>query len=170
MLNTSFHFVTCWRPSPSATTIRSSGYSDLSWIYLVPIILLIMSTTAINNSGMDWGFLFSCHTLIVIYEKKQQGSTCSAKTSCTENLPKENESDELSIPTPLAAKVGQSEQTSTTSFTYLGSVISQDGGATMDTWSRLNKARGVFASNYESIRAVYSTYVPLFFMDQSVSE
>jgi len=42
--------------------------------------------------------------------------------------------------------VEQSEGTSTTTFTYLGSVISHDGGASMDIQSRLNKARGVFMS------------------------
>jgi hypothetical protein len=51
-----------------------------------------------------------------------------------------------SIPSPSAVKVGQSELTSTTIFTYLGSIIRQDGGASMDIQSRLTKARGVFIS------------------------
>ena len=50
----------------------------------------------------------------------------------------------VSIPTPSVVKVGQSELTSTTTFTYMVSVISQDGGASIDIQSRLNKARGVF--------------------------
>ncbi len=83
----------------------------------------------------------------------------------------------VSIPTLSAVKVGQSELTSTTTFTYLGSVNSQDGGVSIDIQSRLNKARGVFISMeavWKSTQYCTPTknlpellYLPPFYMDQS---
>ena len=52
----------------------------------------------------------------------------------------------MSIPNPSVVKVGQSELTNATIFTYLGSSVSQDGCASMDIQGRLNKIRGVFMS------------------------
>ena len=52
----------------------------------------------------------------------------------------------MSIPNPSVVKVGQSELTNATTFTYLGSIVSQDGCASMDIQGRLSKIRGVFMS------------------------
>ncbi|KAL0187117.1 hypothetical protein M9458_018787, partial [Cirrhinus mrigala] len=50
----------------------------------------------------------------------------------------------LNIDSPAPVKVDGKELPTTKSFTYLGSIVRQDGGAGNDIQSRLNKARTVF--------------------------
>ncbi|KAL0175752.1 hypothetical protein M9458_028082, partial [Cirrhinus mrigala] len=68
----------------------------------------------------------------------------------------------LNIDSPAPVKVDGKELPTTKSFTYLGSIVRQDGGAGNDIQSRLNKARTVFMTLNNVWRSSqYSVYTKL---------
>ena len=68
----------------------------------------------------------------------------------------------VNITSPSLVKVGQHELPSTETFTYLGSIINQNGGASKNIQNRMDKARNALVS----LKAVwkstqYSTKIKL---------
>ena len=68
----------------------------------------------------------------------------------------------VNVSSPLKIRVGGQDISHTDKFTYLGSILCQDGGTVVDIQKRLNKARSAFMSFRPVWRsASYSTKMKL---------
>ena len=85
------------------------------------------------------------HTWQHIQEKTDQLSIFSNQVGLTIS-PKKTEAHCVKVPFPRVIRVRGQGIPYTDKFTYLGSVLCQDGGTGVDTQNRLNKARNAFES------------------------
>ena len=85
------------------------------------------------------------HTCQHIQENTDRPSIFSNQVGLTISL-KKTEAMCVNVPSPAEIRVGGQGIPYTDKFTYLGSVLCQDGGTGVDTRNRLNKARNAFMS------------------------
>ena len=101
------------------------------------------------------------HTRQHIQEKTDRLSMFSNQVSLRISL-KKTEAMCVNVPSPTKIRVRGQDIPYTNKFTYLGSVLCQDGGTSVDIQSRLNKARNAFMSLRSVWRsASYSTKTKL---------
>ena len=101
------------------------------------------------------------HTRQHIQEKTDRLSMFSNQVGLRISL-KKTEAMCVNIPSPTKIRVRGQDIPYTNKFTYLGSVLCQDGGTSVDIQSRLNKARNAFMSLRSVWRsASYSTKTKL---------
>ena len=101
------------------------------------------------------------HTRQHIQEKTDRLSMFSAQVGLKISL-KKTEAMCVNVPSPSKIRVAGQDISYTDKFTYLGSMLCQDGGTGVDIQNRLNKARGAFMSLRPVWRsASYSTKTKL---------
>ena len=101
------------------------------------------------------------HTWQHIQEKTDRLSIFSNQVSLTISC-KKTEAMCVNVPSPTEIRVRGQGNPYTNKFTYLGSVLCQDGGTGVDIRNRLNKARNAFMSLRSVWRSVnYSTKTKL---------
>ena len=101
------------------------------------------------------------HTRQYTQEKTDRLSMFSNQVSLRISL-KKTEAMCVNVPSPTKIRVRGQDIPYTNKFTYLGSVLCQDGGTSVDIQSRLNKARNAFMSLRSVWRsASYSTKTKL---------
>ena len=101
------------------------------------------------------------HTRQHIQEKTDRLSMFSNQVGLRISL-KKTEAMCVNIPSPTKIRVRGQDIPYTNKFTYLGSVLCQDGGTSVDIQSRLNKARNAFMSLRSVWRSAgYSTKTKL---------
>ena len=101
------------------------------------------------------------HTRQHIQEKTDRLSMFSNQVGLRISL-KKTEAMCVNVPSPTKIRVRGQDIPYTNKFTYLGSVLCQDGGTSVDIQSRLNKARNAFMSLRSVWRsASYSTKTKL---------
>ena len=85
------------------------------------------------------------HTRQHIQEKKDRLSMFSNQVGLRISL-KKTEAMRVNVSSPTKIRIRGQDISHTNKFTYLGSVLCQDGGTSVDIQSRLNEARNAFMS------------------------
>ena len=127
-------------------------------LFILAIDWVMKSTHSSNNTGIGWTLFTSLEdldyaddlALLSHLEKHMQSKTSKLQSNAEKNglkiNTKKTEVMSLNTKQPARIQVDGNNLSNTTTFTYLSSIVTSDGGADKDIKARLSKARGAVIS------------------------